>query len=265
MCELLGVSVHPAATLGVYFPAFRPRAEHNPSGWGIGWFDGGGAHVIKDDSRADVSPRADELVSEPPRSETFIVHVRAATVGRIASENSHPFSGTVNGRCWLFAHNGTIKRLEGLVTGASTPLGDTDSERAFHHVLHRLEQLGPRPTDEDLDDLVVSIADELSSRGTANFLLTDGVTLYAYYDGWKTLHLLQRQARDLGTIGLEDDDYHLALRVSDAPEESAVIVASVPLTDERWTRLDAGDLLVCRRGQVVRRLRTNAAAAIAST
>ncbi len=37
--------------------------------------------------------------------------------------------------------------------------------------------------------------------------MSDGVTLYAYHDGHKTLHVLEKQADDLGPIDMDDDDY----------------------------------------------------------
>lgn len=249
MCELLGISVRPAATLGLYLSAFRPRAESNPSGWGMAWYDAdGAATVVKEPIRADQSRRAAALAADPPSSTTFVVHVRAATVGRIAPENTHPFHAVVHGRDWVFAHNGTIRGHEELPVGDRQPQGDTDSEVGFHHVVHRVDALGPNPPQARVDEAVMDGARELSRRGKANFLLTDGTTLYASYDGWKTLHFLTRRAADLGMLRGSDEDYDLELTVEDSADERAVIVASVPLTTEPWTRLDPGEILVCRGG-----------------
>jgi predicted glutamine amidotransferase len=81
------------------------------------------------------------------------------------------------------------------------------------------------------------------------------VTLYAYHDGHKTLHVLEKQASDLPDMDLDDEDYRLALTLGDAPHERAVIVASVPLTGESgWERLPAGSFLVIRAGRVIERV-----------
>ena len=139
MCELLGVSVAPAARLGVYFNEFRPRAEENREGWGIAWWANGHPSILKEPVPAHESDMAARLAEEHPASEVFIVHVRAATVGEPTVENSHPFQAEALGRDWVFAHNGTVRDLERLNTGRYTALGTTDSELAFHHLLTRLE------------------------------------------------------------------------------------------------------------------------------
>lgn len=255
MCELLGVSVSPAARLGVYFKEFRPRAEGNEEGWGIGWWEDGHPRIIKEPVRADRSDLAASLADDPPTSNVFIVHVRAATIGHAVVENTHPFSATALGREWVFAHNGTVNSLERLDTGSFEQAGDTDSERAFHHLLTRLERLGVPADDDAIAAEVLATGRELSDHDSrVNFLLSDGETLFAYHDGHKTLHLMEKHATDLGEIGMADSDYRLSLRLGDAPDERAVIVASVPLTDEPgWERLDAGSFVVVRDGIVTDR------------
>ncbi len=255
MCELLGVSVSPAARLGVYFNEFRPRAVGNREGWGFAWWEDGVPHLLKEPNRADESELAARLENDPPSSDLFIVHVRAATVGRLSLQNTHPFTGDALGRRWVFAHNGTVRELERLDVGSFRPQGETDSERAFHHLLTRLGRLGAGAEDDAIAEEVLAAGRELSERESkVNFLLSDGRTLYAYHDGHKTLHFVEHRAETLGEIGMADQDYRLSLRLGDAPDERAVIVASVPLTDEPWTKLDAGDFLVIRDGLVARRV-----------
>lgn len=257
MCELLGVSVRPAARLGVYFHEFRPRAEENREGWGIAWWTDGHAEVRKEPIPAHESALAARLADEHPASEMFIVHVRAATVGDLTEANAHPWRVESLGREWVFAHNGTVRDLERLDVGRFVQEGETDSERAFHHLMTRVESLSPEAA-ADGDRLAAEIhaaGRELSEHDSrVNFLLSDGTTLYAYHDGHKTLHLLEKHADDLGTIDMDDDDYRLALRLGDAPDEHAVIVASVPLTEEPgWERLVPGSFVVVTGGRVVQR------------
>jgi glutamine amidotransferase len=256
MCELLGVSVAPAARLGVYFHEFRPRAEKNREGWGIAWWSEGRPTVLKEPIPANESEVAAELAKAPPASEVFIVHVRAATVGHPTVENTHPFQATALGREWVFAHNGTVQALSRLDTGSYEQAGDTDSERSFHHLLTRLERLGAGASDDTIAAEVLATGRELSElESRVNFLLSDGRTLFAYHDGHRTLHVMEKRAADLGEIGMSDDDYRLSLRLGDAPDERAVIVASVPLTEEPgWQKLEAGEFLVVRDGSVVERV-----------
>jgi predicted glutamine amidotransferase len=255
VCELLGVSVAPAGQLGVYFHQFRPRADENQEGWGVAWWDDGWPRLVKEPARADESELAAELAADPPTGTMFIVHVRAATIGDVVLENTHPFAAAAIGRDWAFAHNGTVKDLERLDTGHFVQAGATDSEQSFHHLLTALERLGSRD-DDSIARQVLATGRQLSSHDSlVNFLLSDGRTLFAYHDGHKTLHFIEKRAADLGEIGMSDDDYRLALRLGDDPDERAVVVASVPLTDEPgWQKLEAGEFLVIRDGVVAERV-----------
>lgn len=260
MCELLGVSVSPAATLGVYFNEFRPRAEENREGWGLARWEDGHPIVLKEPIPAHESDLAACLAAEHQPSEVFIVHVRAATIGEPTFENTHPFQADALGREWVFAHNGTVQALSRLDTGRYEPVGDTDSERSFHHLLTRLEQLGPDAGDDAIAAEVLTTGRELSELDSrVNFLLSDGTTLFAYHDGHKTLHVMEKRAADLGEIGMADEDYRLSLTLGDSPDEHAVIVASVPLTAEPgWRKLAAGEFLVIKDGIVTERVEPGA-------
>jgi glutamine amidotransferase len=76
---------------------------------------------------------------------TVIAHIRAATVGAPAMENTHPFAF---GR-FTFAHNGTVPnfdRVRPLILEQIDPLhrveirGQTDSEHVFHYLLTRMDR-----------------------------------------------------------------------------------------------------------------------------
>lgn len=224
MCELLGIAAAGPVAPGPHLGAFFARAAHSVHGWGMGWFDDDGAHVVKEAVRADASELAAGLVRDPPAASTFVVHLRAATVGSTAPANTHPFTGTASGRDWVFAHNGTIAERHDLDLGGRTPTGSTDSELGFLHLLAALDGC----PDDDLD-VIEGVARDLTRRGRANFVLTDGTTLYARYDGWKTLHLAERAG--------------------------SAVVATVALSDDRWEPLLPGTLLACRAGRVVARRR----------
>src|ERR1700716_4225613 len=71
--------------------------------WGIGFYQGGEVLIRRrpnDERNAlDLAALAKDL-----RSDLMIGHVRAATVGSIRTENTHPFRY----REWLFAHTGSV-------------------------------------------------------------------------------------------------------------------------------------------------------------
>lgn len=244
--------------MGLLFKAFRPRASENVSGWGLGWYSDDHFEIVKETQRADQSHAADELAEDPPSSTTFVIHVRAATVGSISQVNTHPFTASVAAKQWLFAHNGTIRNLDRLDTGNYLPKGQTDSEVAFHYLLTRLANLGNEASEEETANEIMNGALELSADGKANFLMTDGETLYAYHDGHKSLHYVERQSQ--GAKGAkaamrvaDDADYTIDLTSNSA--ERAVVIASVPLTSEDWTKCEPGEFLICRKGNLDARIR----------
>ncbi len=139
------------------------------------------------------------------RSRIVLAHVRDASVGRVALENTHPF---VEGR-WVFAHNGTVARYrrsrsvrEALLAAISPARrerlrGQTDSERCFQIFLSRLDLRRGRGR-ASLSDvrtalaetvaLVQAIADRGEVHSTLNFLVSDGRLLCACRHG-KPLHV----------------------------------------------------------------------------
>lgn len=117
-----------------------------PLSWGIGFYQAGDVLLRRrpNDERAtlDLAALARDL-----RSDLILGHVRAATVGGIRTENTHPFRY----REWLFAHTGSIDsyaRIRGRLLESIPEFlrkdirGDTDSEVLFHVVLSFLHDAG---------------------------------------------------------------------------------------------------------------------------
>src|SRR5262245_14732177 len=116
------------------------------AGWGVGFYQGGEI-LLK---RRPIDDRSEIRLSDMTRdirTDTLIAHVRAATVGTLRTENTHPFRY----RQWLFAHTGTIEGFSTLRgrLGDSLPQfllrdvrGETDSELLFHLFLSFLHDAG---------------------------------------------------------------------------------------------------------------------------
>ena len=184
--------------------ALRTQSHLHPHGWGIAWYGERGPRV----RRGVMAAHADEdfvRAGKTARSRIVLAHVRDASVGRVAIENTHPF---VEGR-WVFAHNGTVARYkrsrvvrEALLAAISPPRrerlrGDTDSERCFQLFLSRLDLRAGRGRATLADvrtalaesvALVRAIADRGELRSTLNFLVSDGRLLCACRHG-KPLHV----------------------------------------------------------------------------
>ena len=177
--------------------ALRMQSHRHPHGWGIGWYEDGDVRV-----RRGVMPaHADDAFVEAARearSEIVLAHVRDASVGGVAEENTHPF---VYGP-WLFAHNGTVARYRRVALVRSRlereihPVfrraitGDTDSERCFFLFLTRLVArlaAGRHPGLEDVQralgetvEIVARIADPRAKvPSSLNLLVSNGQILAA--------------------------------------------------------------------------------------
>jgi len=199
MCRLFGQFADPRFDVSEPLcgaeNALRTQSHKHPHGWGIAWYQGRVPTV----RRGVMAAHADEAfvrAARHARSHLVLAHVRDASIGRVAIENTHPF---VAGS-WVFAHNGTVARFKksrsvrDVIEGAIAPRlrarirGDTDSERCFLLFLTRLAahaRRGPpgleavRDALAEVVDLVTGIADRGDARSTLNFLVSDGRLLAA--------------------------------------------------------------------------------------
>ena len=143
MCELLGMNFNRPVSCGFSFRGFSNRGNPNPHGWGIALYPEGGkaVQVFKEPLRARSSELA-EFVNNYGRlrSNSFISHVRYAT-SEVGYHNTHPFVREFQGREYAFAHNGVLSNYRNsLQLGRFKPVGRTDSEYAFCHLLNTMDE-----------------------------------------------------------------------------------------------------------------------------
>ncbi|GJE04354.1 class II glutamine amidotransferase [Methylobacterium isbiliense] len=250
MCELLGMSANVPTDIRFSFAGLARRGgETGPhgDGWGIAFYEGRGCRSFHDPEASARSEIARLIRQYPIKSRIVVAHVRRANRGRVALENTHPFSRELWGRTFTFAHNGQLKGVKRLALGRFRPVGTTDSEHAFCWMLGRLEarwKTLPRPT--LLDGAVRALAAELHGLGVFNMLLTDSRTLYAHCG--KRLCYLTRRA-PFGTATLIDEDWRVDFSEETTPHDIVTVVATQPLTrDERWIDLPPGTVLAFRLG-----------------
>ncbi len=73
----------------------------------------------------------------------MVAHIRQANRGEVALESTNRLPASY-GRNWTYAHNGQLTGYKSLETGNFRPVGETDSEKAFCWLLHKLTQRYPR-------------------------------------------------------------------------------------------------------------------------
>jgi glutamine amidotransferase len=236
--------------------------HQNRDGWGIVIYEGRDAQYFREAEPASNSP-LDRFVREHATPHTAVMaHVRRASAGGRELANTHPFRRVRRGQVHHFAHNGTLHGIERRAD--AEPLirervGDTDSELAFLLLLDRLDRNAPDIADTDTRfALFRTFCQDMTALGPANFLWSDGATIYVHADQRvhetpegsspprpPGLHVLRPEPGALGP-----SHACAGARFSDMPRH-IVLFASVPLSDAPWEPLPRGTVLAVSAGLVV--------------
>jgi predicted glutamine amidotransferase len=179
-------------------------------------------------------------------SKTVIAHVRRATVGPPAVENTHPFIHGI----WMFAHNGTVPNFDKVrerLIERLDPLhrneihGSTDSEHIFRYLMTLWEHDPGRPLLETLRLGLERVIDwcleiDPNRRISLNVLWTDGERMVGSRLN-RTLWYLERDGVALCEVCGKSHVHH-------SPEQHyrAVEIASEPITHEHWLQIPNGIL-----------------------
>lgn len=259
MCQLLAMNSSKPAALGFSFEGFAERGgrtgEHK-DGWGIAFHGPGGCQLFTDHLPSIASPLAMRIKQNPIKARNIVAHIRKATQGRIALENSHPFTRELWGKTWSFAHNGDLKTfvkpLQAEADGALyAALGETDSEHAFCHMLNGLHQRFRlrQPEPEALFAAIEALARQLASHGTFNFIMSNGEVLYAHCS--THLHYVVREY-PFSVAKLIDCDLSIDFSKHNHLDDRIVVIATHPLTsNEQWQAFAPGELMMFSGGAAV--------------
>ena len=240
MCQLLAMSSSKPAAVDFSFAGFALRGSEHRDGWGIALHTASGCQLYIDSLASTHSPLAAQIRSNPIKARNVIAHIRKATQGRISLENSHPFTRTLWGQTWSFAHNGDLKLFDPNPSLYS-PHGDTDSERAFCHLLSGLAlRFETRPPRHVLFGALETLAGEIADHGTFNFILSNGELLFAHCS--TDLHVVVREY-PFSVAQLIDCDLSIDFSKHNHLDDRIAVIATQPLTsNEAWTRFAPGEL-----------------------
>lgn len=259
MCELLGMNCNVPTDICFSFSGFQARGgatNVHADGWGIAFFEGRGARLFLDPQPSCASPIAKLVRDYPIHSKNVVAHIRKATEGAVALENTHPFMREAWGRYWIFAHNGHLDGFAPPLDGSFLPVGNTDSERAFCWLLQELRRRhGKVPPDHAaIFAAAHAVACELGADGEFNFLLAGSDFLIAHAS--TQLSAIVRQA-PFAQAHLKDEDLSVDFSELARPGDRVAVIATVPLTDnEEWQVLPPGSLWLFAEGAVVRQEKT---------
>ena len=221
-------------------------AADTPDGWGLAYRDQRGFHVFKEPIPAARSALFAQLCATV-RSDLVVAHVRKARYPPINTmTNTHPFKRTCCGKEWVFAHNGLVPDVVALELETDNPvcrpMGETDSEYAFCHLLGHIAQQfqAAHPTDTaGWLQTLATVSGVVASYGKFNFLMSDGEHLIAY--GHDRLHYLEQCAAE---------------SLYDRPSQRVLIATEVLNGSEDWIAFEPGELRVYRLGRLAGRVKT---------
>jgi glutamine amidotransferase len=243
MCQLLGLNANTPTDVMFSFTGFATRAEEHKDGFGIAFFEGAGVRLLVDAQSARTSPVAEMVRRFPIKSRNIVAHIRKATQGRVALENTHPFVRELWGRYWTFAHNGDLKGFMPRLHGAFRPVGQTDSERAFCWLMQELAKAhaGVPPVAE-LTATLRELVQRPAAHGSFNCMLSNGEALWAHCS--TRLHHVVRQ-HPFTRASLQDEDVTVDFAEHTRPTDRVAVVVTEPLTrDEAWNAFAPGELRV---------------------
>jgi glutamine amidotransferase len=222
------------------------QSRRNPDGYGIATYEANGSPEL---DKRPAAAYSDELFAREAREEessTFLAHVRYASTGRVALENTHPFEQ--DGR--FFAHNGHVGGLdlldEHLGEDRALVLGDTDSERVFALITREVRSHGG-----DLPAGIVAAVRWIAQNlplFALNFVLSTGTDVWALrYPATHELLMLERASG--GPSGRRHLDAAspagtVRVRSGELAARAAVLFASEQMDeDPGWRALEPDELV----------------------
>lgn len=130
-------------------------------------------------------------------------------------------------------------------------MGNTDSERAFCHILEQLRQrFRHKPDNDTLFAAVAALTAEIRSHGLFNFMMSNGDFLFAHAS--TLLYYIVRKA-PFGQAKLLDDDVAIDFAAVTTPNDKVAVIATLPLTvNETWQQLAVNELVMFEGGDIVR-------------
>lgn len=251
MCRLFGLTGGNQPVRATFWLLEAPdslaeQSRRNPDGYGLGTFEADGTPDVDKGALAAWQDARFAREARDELSTTFIAHVRYASTGAVAYENSHPFEQ--HGR--LFAHNGLVEGLEDLERELggyrSLVAGQTDSERFFALITRHVDECDG-DVRRGIETAVGWVAEHLPVYAI-NFVLTTPTDLWAFrYPEPNTLFVVERVAG--GPSGTRHLDHASAggtvrVRSGDLADQRSVVVASERMDeDPGWRPLESGELL----------------------
>jgi glutamine amidotransferase len=105
------------------------------------------------------------------------------------------------------------------------------------------------PTTEELRLFLSQICHEIAQHGTFNMMLSNGEALFVHCS--TKLHYIIRQ-HPFDTASLSDEDVSVDFSTVTTPQDRVAVIVTEPLTtNETWTQMQVGELLIFKDGTIL--------------
>lgn len=227
MCELFGFSCSGEGCASSSLERFAEHSDRNPHGWGLAYYTDSGAILKKKAIEARKSAEYYDAI-RLAKSKIIVSHIRHASCGKINEANCHPFARALDGRDWVFAHNGHV---EG-VGRHRMNVGETDSESAFHILMDYVRDCRHMDNGVTYHGIINGISGlyegyEFGRQVGLNFVMSDGNVLYAF-------------------------NHHPEKPMYYSSSGGAITVSTQKLGGSAWELLPADRLMLVKDGEVYR-------------
>lgn len=205
----------------------------NGDGFGIAWYDGGGAPGLFKDVLPAWSDSNLPSFCRMVKSSLFIAHVRASTLGATSRENCHPFAYDI----WSFAHNGGLaefplirRKIENMLADEYylARRGSTDSELFFLLLLSNGLQ-------NDVSGAIKTSIEQVTKLATDNAAFSKPIRMACVLTNGTSIYGFRHSS----------DNKSPSLYMSDCLDHGGRAIASEPLhgTSELWQKIPDNQLV----------------------
>jgi glutamine amidotransferase len=239
----------------------------NGDGFGIGWYvpEVNYEPVTFVSVHPAWSNRNLKNLAPKIRTECFIAHVRAASVGEVSESNCHPFQY----KNILMMHNGGVENFSSIKRNLRTPLtdefynwikGQTDSEHIFAYLLNDLfnnhKTISPESVVDAFENTFKALKKMMYEAGITepaylNMVVTNGLFIVGarYITDPKEEPLTLYHSEGSRYV-VEDGISHM---VAPEDDDQAVLVVSEKLTEDKdWTLVPANHFIIVENSLNVR-------------
>lgn len=257
--DILAISLDGFATPSIKFNLPEHLHGRHSFGWGLGWYPGGrqSAMVAKDPAARGKQVLADAFTDWSSfRSTVFFCKVLGADKNYTHTE-SQPFSRSFAGRDWLFMHNGDLDKAEldklhGKARRVLEPLGKTDSELAFCHLLSRVREGDARRLSDVAPEALLAWLQSLDALGSADMCLSDGLSVACFHGTQSPKQLYYSRIQPPDNQGAQQSPA-VQVSISDPRDtyRTALMFSTADFSTGVWQPMQPGQLIIARRGSIV--------------